>query len=262
MNRLMTLLLGMMFFVGLTGVAVAESLEAPGNPTVGSGMYTLQQVYDYLYTGTVPTIPGSFQETSTSPGSTMKTTKQIYEAVATPFAQCDATAEDVKQGKKFFSTQSANWGVLTGTCVTPTPTNTPTPTTTLTPTITPTPDWYTQYGPSPGSGDVVKIGTMYVASLKDGVGCGGGVKTFWATGGALWWADALVWLGKDDWRLPTKDELSTICSNKGSLGSYQSDYYWSSTQYDASHTWDVTFSDCLVNAHKWNTGIYERAVRP
>jgi len=110
----------------LCGMAIAGSLDSSGAPSAGSGMYTLQQVYDYLYAGTVPTIPGSFQEPSASPGSTMKTTKQIVEAIATPFAGCSAGPEDVREGETFFSTQQGSWGVQTGTgLMQPTPTPTP-----------------------------------------------------------------------------------------------------------------------------------------
>jgi hypothetical protein len=118
-----------------------------------------------------------------------------------------------------------------------------------TPTPTPTQDWYSIYGPG-GSGDVVKIGTMYVASKKDGQGClYGDYPTNWV--GALSWADGLNWLEKTDWRLPTKDELSAICAAKDTASgfTYRADYYWSSTAYDASLAWVVGFGPvCEV----WN----------
>jgi len=116
MKKLIMMVLGLMVAVGMAGMAIAGNIDSPGAPSAGSGMYTLQQVYDYLNAGTVPTIPGSFQEPSAGPGSTMKTTVQIVAAVATPFAQVNGpAAADVKKDVKFFSTASGSWGVQTGT---------------------------------------------------------------------------------------------------------------------------------------------------
>ena len=114
MKKLMTIVLGMMVAVGMAGMAIAGSIDSPGPPSSGSGMYTLQQVYNYLSAGTTATIPGSFQEPSAGPGSTMKTTTEIVAAVATPFAQANATAADVKSGVTFFSTKASGWGVRSG----------------------------------------------------------------------------------------------------------------------------------------------------
>ncbi|MCX6355618.1 MAG: hypothetical protein NTZ78_12080 [Candidatus Aureabacteria bacterium] len=132
MRTTLVAVLSVMVASSLCGIAVAGSLDALGAPSAGSGMYSLQQVYDYLYAGTMPTIPGSFQEPGASPGSTMRTTKQIIEVVATPFAECPATAANVQSGVKFFCTHAGSWGVQTGTLVVP-------PTPTITPTPTPTP---------------------------------------------------------------------------------------------------------------------------
>jgi len=116
MKKLMTIVLGMMCAVGMAGMAIAGNIDSPGPPSSGSGMYSLKQVWDYLSAGTVPTIPGSFQEPSAGPGSTMKTTTEIVAAVATPFAQANGPAvADVKKDVKFFSTASGSWGVKTGT---------------------------------------------------------------------------------------------------------------------------------------------------
>ncbi|MCX6354780.1 MAG: hypothetical protein NTZ78_07750 [Candidatus Aureabacteria bacterium] len=142
MQKLFAVTLSLSFAAGLSGLAIAGSMDSPGLPSGGSGLYSLSQIYDYLNSGTEATIPESFQEPGAAPGPTMKTTKQIYDDIKTKFSQCTATAENVELGKTFFSTQSGSWGVQTGKtiCVgTPTPTPTVTPTPTLTPTITPTP---------------------------------------------------------------------------------------------------------------------------
>ncbi|MCX6353371.1 MAG: hypothetical protein NTZ78_00530 [Candidatus Aureabacteria bacterium] len=135
MKKLLTIALSLLFAVCVSYTAVAGSLDSPGAPSAGSGMYTLQNLYDYLTSGTALTVQTGFQEPTAGPGSTMKTTKEIGDAVATPFALCaTTTAADVKSGKPFFCTVSGSWGVQTGTgLMQPTPT--------IAPTITPTPTW-------------------------------------------------------------------------------------------------------------------------
>jgi len=143
MKKLMKVVLGLMFAVSLAGVAIAGSIDSQGAPSVGSGMYTLQNLYDYLRSGTALTVQTGFQEPTSGPGSTMKTTKEIGDAIKDKFNLCAATADNVEQGVTFFCTQPGSWGVQTGTLSalprpTATPTQTPTPTLTPTPTVTPT----------------------------------------------------------------------------------------------------------------------------
>ncbi|MCX6355078.1 MAG: hypothetical protein NTZ78_09280 [Candidatus Aureabacteria bacterium] len=140
MKKIITAALSLLFVVCVSYTAVAGSIDSPGAPSAGSGMYTLQNLYDYLTSGTALTVQTSFQEPTSGPGSTMKTTKEIGDGVQALFTQCPVTAADVKSGMKFFSTVSGSWGVQTGTgLMQPTPTPTPTITPTPTPTITPTP---------------------------------------------------------------------------------------------------------------------------
>ncbi|MCX6353935.1 MAG: fibrinogen-like YCDxxxxGGGW domain-containing protein [Candidatus Aureabacteria bacterium] len=136
MKKLITIALSLMFVACLSYTVIAGSLDSPGAPSAGSGMYTLQNLYDYLTSGAALTVQTSFQEPTTGPtAGTMKTTKQIGDAVATPFAQCaSTTAADVRSGMPFFCTQPGSWGVQTGTGLMQ-----PTPTPTGTPTGTPTP---------------------------------------------------------------------------------------------------------------------------
>ncbi|MCX6354375.1 MAG: hypothetical protein NTZ78_05665 [Candidatus Aureabacteria bacterium] len=96
-------------------ITPTKSMDSPGAPSAGSGLYTLSQIYDYLNSGIAATPAPSFQEPGAAPGPTMRTTKQIYDAIKAKYDQCDATAADVKSGKKFFSTLSGSWGVRTGT---------------------------------------------------------------------------------------------------------------------------------------------------
>ncbi|MCX6353837.1 MAG: fibrinogen-like YCDxxxxGGGW domain-containing protein [Candidatus Aureabacteria bacterium] len=135
MKRLMSVLLSVMFAGGMTGLAIAGSIDSSGPPSSGSGMYTLQNLYDYLTSGTALTVQSSFQEPTSGPSSTMKTTKEIGDDVKFIFDLCSTTtAANVESGKPFFCTQPGSWGVRTGTAIviTPTPTLTPTPTPTAT----------------------------------------------------------------------------------------------------------------------------------
>ncbi|MCX6353542.1 MAG: hypothetical protein NTZ78_01405 [Candidatus Aureabacteria bacterium] len=120
MKKIMAMALGLLFAASMAGMAAAGSLDSPGSPSVGSGMYTLQNLYDYLTSGTALTAQSGFQEPTAAPGSTMKTTKEIGDGISVLFGQCPATIADVRQGVKFFSTVSGSWGVRTGTMQAPT----------------------------------------------------------------------------------------------------------------------------------------------
>ncbi|MCX6353720.1 MAG: fibrinogen-like YCDxxxxGGGW domain-containing protein [Candidatus Aureabacteria bacterium] len=140
MKKIITTALSLLFVACLSHTTIAGSLDSPGAPSAGSGMYTLQNLYDYLTSGAALTVQTSFQEPASGPGSTMKTTKEIGDAIKALHDLCNVTADNVESGKTFFCTQPGSWGVQTGTLVAlPRPTATPTPTPTATPTITPTP---------------------------------------------------------------------------------------------------------------------------
>ncbi|MCX6354302.1 MAG: hypothetical protein NTZ78_05285 [Candidatus Aureabacteria bacterium] len=96
-------------------ITPTKGMDAPGLPTAGSGMYTLQQIYDYMTSGTTLTVESSFQEPTSGPRPTMKSLKQLGDAVKSLYEQCDVTAANVDSGKKFFSTVPGSWGVQTGT---------------------------------------------------------------------------------------------------------------------------------------------------
>jgi len=138
MKRLMTLMFAVMFAVGLAGVAVAGSIDSPGAPSGGSGMYSLSQIYDYIVSGTALEARAGFREPASAPASTMRTTKEIGDALKDILGNCTATADNVELGKTFFCTQPGSWGLQTGKICSA---GTPTPTPTVTPTITPTPIW-------------------------------------------------------------------------------------------------------------------------
>ena len=130
MKSLMMAALGLICAAGMAGMAMAGSIDSPGVPSAGSGMYSLSQVYNYLNSGIDVTPVPDFQEPGAAPGPTMKTMKDIYDDIKAKYIQCPATADNVESGVKFFCTQSGSWGVQTGTYLGPP---------TATPTITPTP---------------------------------------------------------------------------------------------------------------------------
>ncbi|MCX6355115.1 MAG: hypothetical protein NTZ78_09470 [Candidatus Aureabacteria bacterium] len=130
MRATLVIAVSVLFVAGLCGIVVAGSLDSPGAPTAGSQMYTLLDIYNYLNSGTAAPTPGPFQEPGAGPGSTMKTTRQIYDDIKAKLDQCNATtAYDVALGKPFFCTVAGSWGIQTGkVCISGTPTPTPTPT--------------------------------------------------------------------------------------------------------------------------------------
>ncbi|MCX6355131.1 MAG: hypothetical protein NTZ78_09550 [Candidatus Aureabacteria bacterium] len=163
MRTTLVVVVSVMLIAGLCGTVVAGSIDSPGAPSSGSGMYSLSQVYDYLNSGIDVTPLPSFQEPGAAPGSTMKTTKQIYEDMKAKFDECLATAADVKSGVKFFCHVSGSWGVRTGTAqVVLTPTPTPTLTPTSTPTLTPTP-WCSAKGGYWGPDGLGGYGCWFIA---------------------------------------------------------------------------------------------------
>jgi len=99
----------------VSGAIMAGDMKAPNPPSGGSGMYTLQNLYDYLTSGTELSTSSSFREPGADPGSTMKSTKELGDGVKALFDQCDAGPEDVQSGMKFFCTKAGQWGVKEGT---------------------------------------------------------------------------------------------------------------------------------------------------
>ncbi len=93
----------------------AGNINPPGPPSAGSGMITMQELYDYLTTGKAPPVPGLFKEPVAGPGSTGKSIQEIYNEVQALFGQCDAGPADVSSGVIFFNTDPDNWGPTQGT---------------------------------------------------------------------------------------------------------------------------------------------------
>jgi hypothetical protein len=235
-------------------------------------MYNLQQVYDYLNAGTVPTIPGSFQEPSAGPGSTMKTTNQIYNAVATPFPQCNAAVADVKSGVKFFSTVAGSWGVKTGTLVPGSLYNTVLKTGQTA--VYKTNDDGT-YSSTKGKAFSLSLGTgSTVNDAVTGLQWQAGEEHIpWPWAATIDWAEGLVQDGKSDWRLPNIPELQTLFVrdngqtapfiNKTMFPLAQARNYWSSTTRPSDTGFAILamFGGGAADGDSKPTWYYMRAVR-
>jgi len=100
---------------------LAGTITSPGDPASAGRMYTLEQIYQKLYTGTTATKQsGGFTEPGSAPGSTMHTLDNIYGDFTTDITATSGTvAADVLSGKTFFATsgttRGASWGPTTGT---------------------------------------------------------------------------------------------------------------------------------------------------
>jgi len=51
----------------------------------------------------------------------------------------------------------------------------------------------------------------------------------------------LVLGGKDDWFLPSKDELNEMNIRKTTIGGFTDDYWWSSSEIYATKAWQQNF---------------------
>jgi len=75
--------------------------------------------------------------------------------------------------------------------------------------------------------------------------------------------DTLTVGGFTDWYLPAKDELNLMYVNlhTQSLGSFASNFYWSSSEYDANYAWGQGFSNGNQASNSKTNAYYVRAVR-
>ncbi len=66
----------------------------------------------------------------------------------------------------------------------------------------------------------------------------------------------------DDWFLPSKDELYELYEQKNSVGSFASEYYWSSSEISSANAWGQGFADGVQNDYSKYHGVFNvRAVR-
>ena len=275
MKRLKMVVSGMIFAAGMGGMAMAGSINSPGAPgSEASKMPALGNIYTYLTTGTpVPTPGTSFTEPSSSPAGTGHTLTDIYEAVATPFPQCDASVSNLISGKKFFCTVAGSWGLKTGTLAPKYCTLLKTGQTSV---------YYTgddaannkgkafSYTASSGNSVFDNVTGLMWAQDGYGAGCYSGWSQNW--GGAVDWAVRLTFDGYSDWRLPNATELQSILVRNVSPGSpyinktyfsAKSGYYWSSTTCASTTDYAVSVEFNGFGASNVTKGAqyYVRAVR-
>jgi hypothetical protein len=56
--------------------------------------------------------------------------------------------------------------------------------------------------------------------------------------------------GGGSWFLPSRDELSQLHANRGVVGGFPTDYYWSSSESSANGAWSMFFTDGLQTRAK------------
>lgn len=82
-------------------------------------------------------------------------------------------------------------------------------------------------------------------------------KNLMSWDGAMEYAESLG----EGWRLPTRTEL--IEAHDNNMEGFQSDYYWSSSEYDQNtiFAWNVNFNNGYVYYNSKIYSIYVRCVR-
>jgi hypothetical protein len=93
----------------------AGNLEPPGEPTSGSGMPTLTNIYNQLTSGTTSTPAASFQEPESGPTTgTGRTLSEIQGKLPAPDSANGAMTCQVLSGRTFWGLTGGEWGRQTG----------------------------------------------------------------------------------------------------------------------------------------------------
>ena len=119
--RYVNFYLSVLFTCLFSMTAFAGDLDSPGAPADGSGMYSLEDIYNRLNTGASGTQGGPFKEPSAGP--TAGTGHNLNEVMGKAPAEDDtngAAPANVGLGKTFWGLGSGNWGPQTGTMETKT----------------------------------------------------------------------------------------------------------------------------------------------
>ena len=237
----------MVVFVALSvlpGLVCAGDLEPPAAPDDdASAMYTIEDLYNYIDTGVAGAKrTGGFAEPVSGPGSTGRTLDEVHAKITEKCITCegtlnvirwcdqgDGTVKDMTTGLVWL--KKADWGGtkpwrnFSTDCSSPN---------------------YTCYDDAHTRAGLLKDGSAG-ADLSDGSSVG-------------------------DWRLPTKEELYGLTHGAEPVRSgtpraftgVQSNYYWSSTTYDASNTnaalW-VSLLDGSLSPYGKNVDFYVWPVR-
>jgi hypothetical protein len=76
--------------------------------------------------------------------------------------------------------------------------------------------------------------------------------------------DNLVVDGYNDWYLPSRDELDTMFIHKDTIGGFNPNYYWSSSEQSIPGAWIVDFNAVYPNIEAWTNKsgyMYVRCIR-
>lgn len=71
----------------------------------------------------------------------------------------------------------------------------------------------------------------------------------------------LVYAGHSDWYLPAKKELAKMFENRGKIGNFSSQNYWTSTEHSDKFVWVQSFASGAQNKQSKNQKLYVRCVR-
>jgi len=256
-----------MLFVPVAALA-GGGTDSPGVPGSAGDMPTLQEIYDYLISGTEETVNQSFEEPAVGPGVTMKSTREIYDAIKAE-RDTDLTPGNIRKDVDIFGVTGTYEGASGGGSAAVLATG-------QTVQQAAGDDGALQKGaawPSPrftdNSNGTVTDNLTGLIWLKDAncIETVGGMA-----GGSKFWADALTFCSNlanencglsdgssaGDWRLPNLFELESLrdMSQYGPalpsghpFSSVQNSYYWSSTSvsYDPALAWYVLLNDGYVN---------------
>ncbi len=104
-------------------------------------------------------------------------------------------------------------------------------------------------------------------TTENGIGTGKSNTKILAEKGADYQAANAVWGktidGYNDWFLPSKDELNLMYTNlhQNKKGSFDSTWYWSSSEDKSSYAWTQNFDDGEQDYYPRNTGMSVRPIR-
>lgn len=119
---------------------------------------------------------------------------------------------------------------------------------------------------TPQAGDGMEDGTIYAGTSPDTgepmytTPADAPMKMKWRE--AMDYAAALTAHGHKDWRLPSEAELNVLFNNRASIGGFDDDWYWSSSEFLSIGAGVQQFSDgSQGDGDKVNLNLV-RCVRP
>lgn len=115
--RRLFLLIAICWAAFTCSIGLAGSLTPPGLPSAGSGMPTLEQIYNRLVTGAAITIPPTFVEPSAGPSAaTGRSLNDIKASLPNSDNINGAAPAEVSSGRTYWGLRTdGSWGLQTGT---------------------------------------------------------------------------------------------------------------------------------------------------